>query len=73
METSTQTERRDTQATESEAQAAQKAQGGCCGGAAPKGVDACCALDAEVKTAGGSGCGCAPKAASGATAKKGCC
>lgn len=42
---------------------------GCCGGAAPAGTDACCARDAEVKSAGGSGCGCAPKAKSGG----GCC
>ena len=47
-------------------------ESGCCGGAAPEGSNACCALDAEVKSTGGSGCGCAskPKAA---TAKKGCC
>lgn len=44
---------------------------GCCGGAAPSGSDACCALDAEVKATGGSGCGCASKAPS--TTKKGCC
>ncbi|MFO0612108.1 MAG: hypothetical protein U0414_05960 [Polyangiaceae bacterium] len=42
---------------------------GCCGGAAPTGTDACCARDAEVKSAGGTGCGCAPKAKSGG----GCC
>lgn len=35
-----------------------KASTGCCGGAAPEGADACCALDAEVKATGGSGCGC---------------
>jgi hypothetical protein len=46
-----------------------RAGSGCCGGAAPDGADACCALDAEVKSAGGSGCGCAPKT----TGKKGCC
>ncbi|HEY6561784.1 MAG TPA: sigma-70 family RNA polymerase sigma factor [Polyangiaceae bacterium] len=49
----------------------QAASTGCCGGAAPKGSSACCALDAEVKATGGSGCGCAGKAA--ASAKKGCC
>lgn len=32
---------------------------GCCGGPAPPGVDACCALDAAVKSGGGTGCGCA--------------
>jgi hypothetical protein len=31
---------------------------GCCGGDGPTGTDACCALDAEVKTSGGSGCNC---------------
>ena len=46
-----------------------RAGSGCCGGAAPEGADACCVLDAEVKSAGGSGCGCASKT----TAKKGCC
>ncbi len=38
---------------------AQREGTGCCGGAAPKGSNACCALDAQVKSAGGSGCGCA--------------
>ncbi len=32
---------------------------GCCGGAAPTGVDACCAADAQAKEAGAEGCGCA--------------
>ena len=31
---------------------------GCCGGAAPAGVDACCADDVDAKGAGKSGCGC---------------
>lgn len=30
----------------------------CCGGPAPAGAAACCARDAEVKSTGGSGCGC---------------
>lgn len=52
-------------ATRGDAQEKGKAdQGGCCGGAAPQGVDACCALDAEVKATGGVGCGCARRAAS---------
>jgi len=51
---------------------------GCCGGDAPVGTDACCALDAEVKAEGGSGCGCdaatdLPTAAPVAAAAKGCC
>jgi thioredoxin reductase len=37
------------------------AGGSCCGGPAPKNVDACCALDAEEKAKGASGCGCGPK------------
>ena len=32
--------------------------GGCCGGPAPEGASACCARDADVKAAGGDGCGC---------------
>jgi hypothetical protein len=31
----------------------------CCGGPAPTGAEACCAKDAEAKSAGGAGCGCA--------------
>jgi hypothetical protein len=31
---------------------------GCCGGPAPAAVDACCVKDADVKAAGGTGCGC---------------
>ena len=50
-----------------------EADSGCCGGAAPEGTDACCALDAEVKSTGGSGCGCAPKTAAATAKKKGCC
>lgn len=50
---------------------------GCCGGPAPQGADACCALDATVKASGGSGCGCGPKTDEAgperAAAKKGCC
>lgn len=50
---------------------------GCCGGEAPVGADACCALDADVKSAGGSGCGCDTAsdvpAASVPSAAKGCC
>jgi hypothetical protein len=30
----------------------------CCGGPAPVGTSACCVRDADVKSAGGSGCGC---------------
>jgi hypothetical protein len=43
---------------------------GCCGGPAPADTSACCALDAEVKSTGGTGCGCAtePK-----VTRKSCC
>lgn len=43
----------------------------CCGGAAPADADACCVLDAAVKSAGGSGCGCGTSAAAFKAA--GCC
>ncbi len=36
--------------------------GGCCGGPAPAGVDACCVQDADAKAAGDEGCGCATSA-----------
>ncbi len=36
----------------------EKVSSGCCGGPAPAGASACCAKDAAVKSAGGSGCGC---------------
>lgn len=52
----------------------ESADPGCCGGAAPTGSGACCALDAEVKQSGGTGCGCSSKAApAAAPARKGCC
>jgi hypothetical protein len=46
---------------------------GCCGGPAPAGTDGCCALDAEVKSAGDDGCGCATTAAAPAVPKASCC
>lgn len=33
-------------------------EAGCCGGAAPVGVDACCKADADAKAGGAAGCGC---------------
>ena len=33
-------------------------EAGCCGGPAPAAANACCLADAEIKAAGGSGCGC---------------
>jgi thioredoxin reductase len=39
-----------------------EAAAGCCGGAAPAGVDACCVLDAAAKAAGERGCGCSEPA-----------
>jgi hypothetical protein len=62
----------ETQSTTPEASQGKAAQSGCCGGAAPQGADACCALDANIKSTGGSGCGCAPRAANGSK-QKGCC
>lgn len=59
--------------TEREASQGKETQSGCCGGAAPEGADACCALDANIKSTGGKGCGCAPRAANGAKQKGGCC
>jgi hypothetical protein len=58
---------------EPEAALGKVAQSGCCGGAAPQGADACCALDADIKSTGGSGCGCAPRGANGAGQKGRCC
>lgn len=49
------------------------ASSGCCGGAAPEGADACCALDAEVKATGGSGCGCNSAATSRRSQRGRCC
>lgn len=46
---------------------------GCCGGAAPEGANACCALDAEVKATGGSGCGCNPATTSRRSQRGRCC
>lgn len=63
----------DTLITERGASRDAKAQSGCCGGAAAPGADACCALDADIKATGGSGCGCAPRGVNGARQKKGCC
>jgi len=45
----------------------------CCGGPAPSGTSACCALDAEVKSHGGTGCGCGSPAATSAAKKSVCC
>ncbi|WP_018260725.1 FAD-dependent oxidoreductase [Methylobacterium sp. WSM2598] len=39
---------------------AESSAGGCCGGPAPVGVDACCADDAVAKAETGTGCGCSP-------------
>jgi hypothetical protein len=53
----------------------QAAPSTCCGGPAPTSTDACCAKDAEVKSAGGAGCGCgsAPSTSAAAAKKTGCC
>jgi hypothetical protein len=57
-------------ATPKSTQQSERSSDGCCGGAAPEGVDACCVLDAEVKAEGGAGCGCSTSAA---PLKKSCC
>lgn len=49
----------------------QAAPSGCCGGTAPKQSGACCALDAEMKQSGGTGCGCNAKTTT--APKKACC
>jgi hypothetical protein len=63
----------ETRTTEPEKSRGQQAQSGCCGGAAPQGADACCALDADIKSTGGSGCGCSPRTANGASQRGRCC
>lgn len=74
MTTSVETDTQDTQANERAPSADQnRDQGGCCGGPAPKGAEACCARDAQVKSEGGTGCGCAPRTASRAQAPTRCC
>lgn len=45
----------------------------CCGGPAPSGTSGCCALDAEVKSGGGTGCGCGSAAGTAAARKSACC
>lgn len=49
---------------------------GCCGGPAPQGTQACCVRDADVKAAGGAGCGCGTLVSTPATpgrVRSGCC
>jgi hypothetical protein len=46
---------------------------GCCGGPAPAGTNACCAEDAAVKVAGGSGCGCGSPVVAPTRPKTACC
>jgi hypothetical protein len=41
----------------------EKASAGCCGGPAPKQVDACCVADADAKAEGRAGCGCGDRSA----------
>lgn len=43
----------------------------CCGGPAPQGTNACCVRDAEAKSTGAVGCGCASVLA--APKRTGCC
>jgi hypothetical protein len=46
---------------------------GCCGGLAPAGTSACCAQDAAVKSAGGTGCGCSAQPRREGAKKSACC
>ena len=74
MPTPSETENRETEKSERAGSAPERREAaGCCGGAAPTGADACCALDAEVKSAGGSGCGCGPQATAARLAPRRCC
>jgi hypothetical protein len=74
MATPSEIKARETHATDADAPPSKLPdQDRCCGGPAPKGAEACCALDAELKSASGSGCGCASKPAAGTTATKRCC
>ena len=55
-----------------------EAAGGCCGGPVPARVDACCVKDADIKAAGGTGCGCGDtlvkvEVVVEKPAKRGCC
>lgn len=61
-----------TNTNKTEANQTETEQTGCCGGPAPAGTSACCALDAEVKESGGAGCGCTTAKPATPT-KKGCC
>ncbi len=70
MKNTTDSNRTETKPTETSSRTDQDASG-CCGGAAPKDSNACCALDAQTKASGGTGCGCNP--AGSAMTKKGCC
>jgi hypothetical protein len=74
MTSSPDTEHREAQPIDPEpAPHNERDQGGCCGGPAPKGAHACCALDADVKSSGGRGCGCGPRCRATASAKVDCC
>jgi len=74
MATAPEIENREPRSPDREASASkQRDRNGCCNGPAPEGTEACCALDAELKSAGESGCGCASRATAGTTATKRCC
>jgi len=48
-------------------------QSPCCGGPAAAGTDACCIRDADVKSAGGTGCGCGSTSQAPEKKRSGCC
>ena len=68
---STENQKSETQSLRPDSAPKNVVETGCCGGAAGEGSDACCVLDAKIKSRGGSGCGCAPRGAGGTTG--GCC
>lgn len=53
--------------------ATEAAGAGCCGGPAPAGAHACCALDAAEKAEGGAGCATSPSCQPRQPATSGCC
>ena len=74
MATSSETENRETQSAGIDTASSKPLDpGDCCGGPAPKGADACCVLDAQAKSAGTAGCGCASQDQFRTAARGSCC
>jgi hypothetical protein len=70
MDATTDTSAPIAQPTATDTLRASRPEPACCGGPAPEPASACCARDAEAKSAGAPGCGCAPEPAA---ARKSCC